>query len=213
MRKAAELGRGSFTYVSRTGEVQARMSALFRKLERPVLRDIEVSVPGAVEGESWPRRIPDLYAGEPVMVAMKLDHLPHEVTVSGRTPAPWQATIPVTDPGRHRGIATVWAREKIEALMDRIVRGDPEAIVKAQVLDVALTHHLVSRYTSFVAVDRTPARMAGAPLVEHGLPNHSPHGFEYPQTALGLERLWLLGSLCLVMTIALLAAPRVARRG
>ena len=43
--------------------------------------------------------------------------------------------------------------------MDAKVRGMDAEIVREGVLDVALTHQIMSPYTSFVAVDKTPARV------------------------------------------------------
>ena len=63
MRKAAEHGRGTFTFIGDVHEVATRMEALFRKLERPALTDIVVEWPAAVE--VWPRALPDVHAGEP----------------------------------------------------------------------------------------------------------------------------------------------------
>jgi Ca-activated chloride channel homolog len=40
MRKAAEFGRGSFSYIGKTEEVQDKMEALFQKLERPAVTNL-----------------------------------------------------------------------------------------------------------------------------------------------------------------------------
>ena len=45
--------------------------------------------------------------------------------------------------------------------MDEVFTGTDEETVRKGVLDVALAHHLVSKYTSLVAVDVTPARPTG----------------------------------------------------
>ena len=42
--------------------------------------------------------------------------------------------------------------------MEEAYKGGPDEATKRSVLDVALAHHLVSQYTSLVAVDITPAR-------------------------------------------------------
>ena len=47
MTKAAQFGRGTFTFIGDTSEVQEKMAALFRKLESPVLTDIAVDWPSA----------------------------------------------------------------------------------------------------------------------------------------------------------------------
>ena len=71
MRRAAEHGRGTFTYIGRPDEVAPKMEELFGKIDSPVLTDVEVvwSDPAA---ETWPERVPDLYRGEPVVMAARL---------------------------------------------------------------------------------------------------------------------------------------------
>ena len=71
MREAARLGRGTFTYIGSPAEVKEKMSALFRKLESPVLADVRLELPGAADAEIVPGPIPDLYVGEPILVAVR----------------------------------------------------------------------------------------------------------------------------------------------
>ena len=79
MRKAAEAGRGSFTYIGSAHEVSARVSKLFQKLGRPVLIDVltswTTSAGDGVAVEAYPNLIPDLYDGEPVVVIARLDRI------------------------------------------------------------------------------------------------------------------------------------------
>ncbi|MGA8006658.1 MAG: marine proteobacterial sortase target protein, partial [Burkholderiales bacterium] len=83
MRKAAELGRGTFTYIGRIDEVGAKMATLFAKLEAPVLKDITLRWPAAAHAEAWPARVPDLYAGEPLVISAALERLDGELRVTG----------------------------------------------------------------------------------------------------------------------------------
>ena len=71
MREAARLGRGTFTYIGEPREVKEKMAALFAKLESPALADVRLELPGAGDAEIVPAPIPDLYAGEPVIVALR----------------------------------------------------------------------------------------------------------------------------------------------
>ena len=59
------------------------------------------------------------------------------------------------------GIGVLWARAKIEALTDARKGGEPEAEARNAIVEVALAHHLVSKYTSLVAVDVTPTAPPG----------------------------------------------------
>lgn len=207
MRKAADFGRGTFTYIGDTGEVSVQMSDLFARLEKPLMRDVQITLPEGITAEMYPPVIPDLYADEPVMVAMKLSSQPDWIQVSGNGVSHWSETLTAPQGAPHSGIATVWARSKIEALMDRIVRGETEDAVRPEVVDVALRHRLVSRYTSFVAVDRTPVRPAHSPLQSQQIANQLPHGLRWPATATGVDQLWALSAwlmmACLVMGVRL----------
>ncbi|MBW2401269.1 MAG: VWA domain-containing protein, partial [Deltaproteobacteria bacterium] len=83
MRKAAQFGRGSFSHIGKPEEVSEKMERLFRKLESVVLRDITIEIPGAEILEQYPARISDLYLGEPIVVALKLDDAFDRLTVAG----------------------------------------------------------------------------------------------------------------------------------
>src|SRR5262245_11555644 len=84
MTKAAQLGRGTYTYIGNPSEVGEKMGALFRKLESPVLTDLQVTWSSA-DVEAWPARLPDLYAGEPVVLVARLGAAGgDELRVSGK---------------------------------------------------------------------------------------------------------------------------------
>ena len=61
-----------------------------------------------------------------------------------------------------------------------------------EITRTALGAHLVSRYTSLVAVDTTPSRSAEAALKHTRIPNVMPSGTHFAQTATPAElELWL----------------------
>jgi Ca-activated chloride channel family protein len=212
MIKAAELGRGTFTYIGRIDEVRDKMSALFGKLESPVMTALEVHWPEGARAESWPGRIPDLYAGEPVVVAAALDRLDGEVRVSGvRGERAWEARVPLALNGGGAGLGSLWARGKVEALVDSLREGASEDSVRTQVIELATAHRLVTKYTSFVAVDRTPARPDDAALKLAAVPTNLPDGWVYdkvfgelPQGATDSRFALLTGALMLLLSLVLL---------
>jgi Ca-activated chloride channel family protein len=180
MREAARAGRGTFTYIGNTSEVKEMMTGLFRKLESPALADVRLELPGAADAEILPGPIPDLYVGEPIVVAVRTRMLPSEAIVRGRFGStPWQARVSLHQAAPGAGLSAHWARAKIAALLDQRRAGAPDDDVRHAVIDVALRHHLVSAYTSLVAVDVTPARPGDAPLATHALKTNLPHGWEY----------------------------------
>ena len=207
MTKAAQLGRGTFTYIGRVDEVRSRMGELFAKLETPVLKGVQAHWPAGVAVEVWPARLPDLYAGEPVVLVARLDRLEGEVRVVGeRSGAAWEARLPLQHSSSASGLGSLWAREKVSALVDSLREGAAEADVRARVIELAEAHRLVTKYTSFVAVDKTPARAPEEALKLAEVPALFPEGWDYakvygelPRGATDSRLALLLGTLAIVL--------------
>ena len=180
MREAARLGRGTFKHIGSPTEVQDKMMALFRKLETPALSDVRLELPGVPAADVLPTPIPDLYLGEPMLVSLKAGTLPTRAILRGRFGlTPWEHDVALHQAEPEAGLAVHWARAKIDALLDARTAGASADEVRLAVIDVALRHHLVSRFTSLVAVDVTPARPGDAALHTHALKTNLPHGWEY----------------------------------
>ena len=171
MRDAARFGRGTFTYIGNREEVQEKMSSLFEKLESPVLTNVELRFDDPAI-EMWPQRIPDLYSGEPVVVAVKFSKPVGRVIASAkRGTEEWNDVHSMQVTSEESGIGRLWARRKIEAL------SDSETDVRPQILELALRHHLVSQYTSLVAVDHTPAGVPQEACETRTVPVNLPAGW------------------------------------
>ena len=94
-------------------------------------------------------------------------------------------------------------------------RGGNEEEIRSQIVEVALKHHLVSKFTSLVAVDRTPTAPEGSLPETRALPVRLPHGWTgvwpgprgttMPQTATWADASLLIGALLLLIGIAILA--------
>lgn len=222
MSKAAELGRGTFTYIGDVREVQEKMAGLFTKLDSPVLSDVEIDWPAGASVEAWPQRVPDLYLGEPVVVSARLSGPAAGVVVRGRRGGEeWREELSLDESRESQGIGVLWARRKIEALSDSLVEGAAPDAVRAEITALGLAMHLVTKHTSLVAVDVTPARPEDEPLARQNVATNLPHGWRYgsvfggelPRTASGLPGHAAAALLALVFALALLAADRRARRG
>jgi len=185
MHRAAKFGRGTHTYIGNVSEIQTKMEALFSKLESPVLTNIHIQWPedctkGNCIVESYPQNIPDLYLGEPLLISTKSDALPESLIVTGEIAGEaWSATLNLKGGQKDSGIPTIWARKKIAALMDQMRRGNEAGDLRNNIIETALKHHLVSKYTSLVAVDVTPARIKEALVKSHTLPVNLPEGWDH----------------------------------
>jgi Ca-activated chloride channel family protein len=117
-------------------------------------------------------------------VALKATTLPSRAVLRGRLGmTPWEHDVALHHAEAGAGLAVHWARAKIDALLDARSAGAAEQDVRAAVIDVALRHHLVSAFTSLVAVDVTPVRPADAALQAHALKTNLPHGWDYDAVA------------------------------
>jgi len=222
MQKAAEAGRGSFTLISALHEVREKMEGLFRKLEHPQVTGIDVQWPSGVIVDSYPGTVPDLYFGEPVTVKARAsgEYRPGDtVTISGNSASGgWSAELPLESKLKSEGIGALWARARIAGLMDEERRRGKSDEVRAAVVATAIEHHLVSKYTSLVAVDKTPARPAGDPLSSEQVPNLLPYGqsmnaiFGFPATATSAPWLRQIGIACLLAALLLLALMHLGER-
>ena len=178
MVKAAEVGRGTYTTIGAVTEVGERMEELFRKLETPMLSDLRAEWPDGVVAETPRGVLPDLYAGEPVVLTAKVSAVRGNLTIRGCIGnREWRATLPLASPVSGAGVAKLWARDKIDHLLDGLFEGGDREEVQRQVTALALEHGLVSEFTSLVAVDETPARPGEKTLISREVPINLPQGW------------------------------------
>lgn len=237
MRKAAEFGRGTFTQIDDESQIEGRISHMLEKLGEPLLRDIDVVWPPGSNAEMYPGRIPDLYAGDPLVFTFRLPGKVDEVQLvvkgkranADRGEALWQKplqfSVDNSQGGRDieageagkagKGIDKLWARNRIAFLKDEHVRGVDKATTSQEILTTALKYGLVSDVTSLVAVDHTPVREAGdVEQQQSHVASLLPAGMtnnmlKYPQTDAGSLLRLMLGSLGIILGFGLLRRKHV----
>lgn len=216
MREAARFGRGTSTIINNLAEVSAPLDQLFRKMQSPVLADIRSRWPeGAPGAEALPGRPGDLFAQEPLVQVTRGVSPDGRLEISGRQPGDvrWQQSLDLANAAPAAGLPRLWAREKINSLEDAGLTGHSDDDTRVAITELALKHQLLTRYTSFIAVDETPLREASANLETDHLATLMPAGssqrMAYPQTATAGPLLMLLGITGLLSALALLLAGRL----
>lgn len=189
MRRAAEAGRGTFTYIDRAETLVPEMTALHDKLERPALTDIRIrwELPGGVTPEVYPATVPDLYIGDPVSFAARVDDADDsgfvgQLTVSGRLgDQPWSTVVPIHDVRSATGVAGIWGRSKVADLRNAYPVRQPDwETMRLAVLDTALRYGLVTEFTSLVAIDESEIARPSDERVETAeIPRNLPHGMDF----------------------------------
>jgi len=179
MTRAARQGRGTFTYMDDVTKVAEQSAKLFAALENPVMTDLEVKLPTGA-ADAYPSPLPDLYAGEPVTLVVRAKDLKGDLTLSGKlNGASWSQTFALSDAAQSTGVAQLWGRAKIAGFEESRYSGMSLEDVDKGVLQTALDFHLVSRLTSLVAVDKTPARPAGEQLDSREIASMLPKGWDF----------------------------------
>jgi len=130
-----------------------------------------------MDAEFYPEVVPDLYAGEPLWIYARLPTQPREITLCGELDGRyWEMeSRPLPSPGSSN-LATLWAHSKVEALEDSLVFGAEPETIREQTISLALEYGLLTRYTSLVAVDKTPRRHSAEALSSENIPSLLPAG-------------------------------------
>jgi len=212
MTKAAKFGRGTFTYIGDVNEVQQKMGELFAKLDSPILKNIKIEYGSNTQIEAWPKQQPDLYLGEPILVAARSGEALSDISLSADMGnKKWNLDLKITQSERNEGVSVFWARKKISSLMESLYEGEDKEKIKRLVTDIALEHHLVSKFTSLVAVDVTQSRTKDNALNKYAFKTNLPKGMSHkkvfghlPKTATTAELNILIGLILLLIALVMI---------
>lgn len=182
LEEIAEIGRGDLQVVTPREDPHAAAERVMSAMDRPFLTDVHVSFHGAVR-DVYPRVIPDLFAGRPLVVHGRYDGGgPARVTVRGNVRGrPWSRTLDVvlpqgdtngeTDAMRRDPLPSLWARARVKDLSRAMLLGEVPSL-REEVTALGLRFGLVTAYTSFVAVDASRdvrGRIGNIPRASGGL--------------------------------------------
>jgi Ca-activated chloride channel family protein len=144
-----------------------------------------------------------------VIVTLRTERPPSRAVLRGRAGSvDWEQEVALQPTDGGSGLSVHWARAQIAALLDLRSAGTADGAIRDAVLDIALAHHLVSPYTSLVAVDVTPARPDDTGLATHALETNLPAGWDY-QALLGFGQGATAAPLHIVIGLSLLLAAAV----
>ncbi|MDX6766493.1 MAG: VIT domain-containing protein [Candidatus Methylacidiphilales bacterium] len=171
----ARVGQGEPFIVTEPGEAAATARRFAEYVSRPLLTDIQVALMDFHAYDIEPLRQPDLLAERPLVVFGKWRGNPSGVIrVSGKTGRGlFQQDLSVAEAAStldHPALAQLWARSRIAQLGDYNNLQKTDDRVK-EITRLGLEYHLLTAYTSFVAVDkivRNPS--AGLQNVKQPLP-------------------------------------------
>jgi Ca-activated chloride channel family protein len=161
--KMAQYGRGEVDYVSQAGDTSAIARRFHERIRNPLLTDLSVDWSGVSVSDVYPKRIPDLFSAKPVILSGRYTNGGKGVIrLKGRAAGQdfvreVPIELPDTEPA-HDVLATLWARRRIDDLMDQYVgQQQSETTLKDQhkeeITQLGLNFGLMTQFTSFVAID------------------------------------------------------------
>jgi Ca-activated chloride channel family protein len=172
LKRLSSLGGGTCTCVVPGEALEDALRGIGREIGAPLIVDVEV------EGAEHlaPARVPDLFAGRAATVFFSVKK-GKTVTVTGKyadgksfkeTVKPTEIDLPA--------IAHLWARTRVTDLEDRFRLG--ETGLQKDIIELALKHMILTRFTSFVVVDESEIVNKGGEVNKVVQPVHNPAKWE-----------------------------------
>ena len=159
MMRMAKLGQGVASFVGNGEDSDEVVDRFWNRVSRSPLTNVAIDWDGLDVSEVYPARLPDLFAGSPIVVTGKFTQsVKANVRIEGTRGGERVATTVAVDPSakesKHQAIAAIWARSYLMELHETmVVEGDNSGELKQAMLDTALNYKLMSQLTAFVAVD------------------------------------------------------------
>lgn len=156
-----EVGRGFTRYVQRLEEAEPVARELVERSTQPYLTDVRIDWHGLDVQQLEPPVLPDLHVGQPIVLTGRYRKPGREtVTITGRVgdavvKLPMDVTL--AEVAERPAISKLWARRRIA----RLELDDETGAQEGAITDLGLGHHLLTKYTSFVAVDERRSVSAG----------------------------------------------------
>jgi Ca-activated chloride channel homolog len=183
LRRLAAAGGGLCELVESEDRLDAVMTKVHRRIGTPIATELALRATGLEidRGSLAPAKLPDVYAGAPVVVlgryrgaAPASAAIEIEGTSMGDA---FRATVALSStPRASTWLAASWARAHIRDLEDRYASGARDEL-EQQIVRVSKQFSVLSRFTAFLAVDRSQVVNKGGVLHQAVQPVESPAGW------------------------------------
>jgi Ca-activated chloride channel family protein len=161
------------------------MEDFFSRIAHPALMDLKIDWGGLHVTETFPRALPDVFVGRPLIVSGRFSgQTDATIRVKGMAAGEaLQVQIPVAlgrPEATHKGLPSVWARMKMADLEEQSIYR-PDAELPEAIKQLALDYSLMSPFTGFVAVDSS-RRTEGSSATTVPVAVPVPEGVTYDTT-------------------------------
>jgi Ca-activated chloride channel family protein len=160
LRRLAAAGGGLCELVESEDRLDAVMAKIHRRIGTPIATELALRQAGLELDRTTlaPAKLPDIYAGAPVVIFGRYRGAAEAgaaIDVEGMSLGdPLRITVPVTRSTQAlTWLAASWARAHLRDLEDRYAAGTRE--LEGEIVRVSKRFGVLSRFTAFVAIDRS----------------------------------------------------------
>ncbi len=175
---AARAGRGVEVVIGLGEDPERAVARLLARSVAPAIAEIEVS--GSALLEIAPAKVPDVFAGAPLLLSARVKREGGEIVLRGTTAdGAWEerVRIPASHASEGSGaIAALYGREAVEDAEMRIAAGAAPTAMDMLVESLGLSYRIATRMTSWVAIDTLPSVDPRDPTRHVEQPQALPHG-------------------------------------
>ncbi len=170
--KMAEVGRGEVEYVDLNDDGSAAARRFHERVRNPLLTDISIEWNNLPVADVYPQRIPDLFGAKPLILTGRFTAAGRgTIRLKGKMGgSDFVREIPVELPetmALHDVLAPLWARARVENLMNEDYAGAQSGNMRADLKDtitqLGIEYRLMTQFTSFVAVEEMIVTDDGQP--------------------------------------------------
>ncbi len=156
-------GEGLTVYATTREDPALAVNKFYRYIDSSILEDVKVDWNGLAVSEVYPAQLPDLFASHPLTVHARYAEAStaggkHKIFIRAKRNGR-ELSLPVEvelsrEKKEKTALATLWARSKITDLERDLWSSEDPKTVDA-ITELGIEHRIVTKYTSFVAVDRS----------------------------------------------------------
>ncbi len=160
LSRLSQEGRGFYQYIRPDEDAGEAVGRFVRRVRKPLITDVTIDWGGLQVADTLPEPVSDLYDAQPLIIQGRYRAAGSGTVVlrGKRAGVPVVFEVPVTLPelsSDGRALAMAWARQRIERLSAVQYNIEQPEVVE-QITSLGLEYHLVTKYTSLVAVENVP---------------------------------------------------------
>jgi uncharacterized protein YegL len=168
LQRLAHLGRGASEFLHLNEDIEGAIIRFQDRISFPVLTNVNIKWKNIKAWDIYPSILPDLYIGEPLEITGRLSagKKPPILIIDGELEnklETFEVKLP-TMAESEPAVSRLWAKSRVDSLIESTVsKRETHHKIRAEIISLALEHHLVTPYTAFVAIDKQITSENGPP--------------------------------------------------